>query len=132
VYKARAMYNMIYDTVRIFESYCAPDTTIPSIGQGTENQYGNWNLSLVNVDEQNYILYPNPNDGNFTIEQVIMDDKPVEVEIWDVVGRSVYKEQFQFAGAKAKLQMNKVSPGIYLLQLTGGDKQKHRFKFVIK
>ena len=76
-------------------------------------------------------MFPNPNDGNFILQQVIADNEPIDAEIWDVTGRSIYRDRLQFAGATTKLSMNSVAPGVYLLQLTDSSRRKFRFKFIV-
>jgi len=78
------------------------------------------------------LLYPNPNDGNFILQQMIADNKLVDVEIWDVVGRSIYKEEQQFVTDKIQLQMGKVPAGIYMLEVMDNSYRKFRFKFVVE
>ena len=78
------------------------------------------------------MLYPNPNDGNFILQQEVADNEPVVVEIWDAVGRSIYREKQQFAGATSKLQLSNVAQGLYLLQITDSKGRMFKFKFVVE
>jgi len=83
------------------------------------------------IGTQQYKLFPNPNDGNMTIKQLIADAKPVDAEITDIVGRSIYKKKLLFNGNLANLQVENGSPGMYLLQLTDSEKRIFKFKFVV-
>jgi hypothetical protein len=76
-------------------------------------------------------LYPNPNNGNFILQQMTMDDKPVTAEIWNSVGQSIYKEAIHFDGGKTNLRIINATPGLYLLKLTDSKTQTFILKFVI-
>ncbi|MFI4963562.1 MAG: T9SS type A sorting domain-containing protein, partial [Legionellales bacterium] len=71
-------------------------------------------------------------DGNFILQQEVKDNEPVAVEIWDAVGRSVYKDRLQFTEATSILRMKSLASGLYLLQLTDSKERMFKFKFVVE
>jgi len=81
---------------------------------------------------QQYKLSPNPNSGNLTVMQMIPDDEPVKVEIWNAVGMSVYKTSLQFNNGTAQMKLGSVAPGIYLMQLNDTKGNRFIFKFVVE
>jgi len=131
VYQARALYDMIYDTLVFFPNNC-PDTVVfdsiaerhsaPPLPKGDTATNGN----------QQYTLYPNPNNGNFVLQQNIADQQPVISEIWDVTGRSIYKGDLHFETRTTTLQMVNEMPGLYLLQLTDSKGRMFKLKFVVE
>ncbi len=134
MYKARALYDMINDTLRLFPDNCdsiAFDSSYMMRKGNTTNSINNGNK---NTGKQKYTLLPNPNDGSFVLKQAIMDEQPVNIEIWDAVGRSVFKGQLQIADATVQIRMSNSQPvsGLYLLQITDSKGQQYRIKYVVR
>jgi len=137
VYKARAMYDLVFDTLRIFENGCDDtaviDTSLSKLTVNTDPTKANTTITTIAMgDGQKYLLYPNPNNGNFTLQQKVSDKEPVIAEIWDVVGRSIYKESIRFDRETTDLRIMNGPPGMYVLQLTDSKNRKFRFKFVVE
>jgi hypothetical protein len=126
VYKARALYAAVFNELKVWNDSCGGvDTGTYRLAQTSLTP----TLSKVE-GVQKYILYPNPNDGNFILEQAVPDNEPVEVEVWDAVGRTLYKENLLFSDAISKLQIGNVASGLYLLQVTDSKGRMFRLKFV--
>jgi hypothetical protein len=83
-------------------------------------------------NNQSYKLFPNPNGGTFTLQQLLPDGAPVQVEAWDALGQSIYNKQVAFSTQRLQLQLGDMLPGLYMLQLTDSNGQKYNFKFVIE
>ncbi len=64
-------------------------------------------------------IFPNPNDGWFTIE--VLGDWRLQLELVDAWGRTVYRDQMD-GGASPRLRIDgrHLPKGIYLLRLTDG------------
>ena len=90
------------------------------------------NVPIILADGQQYALYPNPNDGNFTVVQGVIDNNPVTAEIRDVVGQSIYKGSLQFSNGVSKLNIASRAQGIYLLELRDSQGRTFIFKFVVE
>ena len=77
-------------------------------------------------------LYPNPNDGNFTLE---IDDKAshnLQLHIYNAIGEDVYQESFVSKGKLTKnINLNRLSNGVYFLHLNTKDSVVYRTKVVI-
>lgn len=71
-----------------------------------------------------FVLYPNPNKGNFTIEFAGDSTKTVKVFVHDVLGKAVYTNSFEGAlYFKQDVQLSDVSAGIYFVTVINGDKR---------
>jgi hypothetical protein len=130
VYQARALYTMIYNDMNFFydDSCMDADTTYVAAKPG-RNQH---NSTVTTVAEnQKYYLYPNPNSGNFILQQMVADNTPTTVTVYDVVGRSIYHKQLNFVDTKQSLDVGNAAPGVYLLELKDSRNRIYRFKFVI-
>jgi len=65
-------------------------------------------------------VLPNPNKGEFTIKGTLgTNDEQVTIELTDMLGQVVYKEQVQTTGGKISkhVKMTGIANGIYLLSL---------------
>jgi len=66
-----------------------------------------------------WILFPNPGDGNFTLRTAGIDGK-VGIELLDAMGRTVHQEQ-RTSKSGSQLTVNGaafLSPGVYLVRIT--------------
>jgi len=127
VYQARSLYSAVYNDLSTFND----DSCMDIDSSYSAERHANSNTVLTNNGDQNYILYPNPNDGNLSLQQLITDTKPVSVEISDIVGQSIYKEKLLFNGNSINLQLGTLIPGMYLLELTDNENRSFKFKFVV-
>jgi hypothetical protein len=84
------------------------------------------------TNNQSYKLYPNPNGGTFTLQQMVSDGEPVQIEAWDAIGQSIYNQQAVFSAQRLQLQLGDMLPGLYMLQLTDSKGLKYSFKFVVE
>jgi hypothetical protein len=80
----------------------------------------------------NYRLYPNPSDGNITLEQVIPDNTPVTAVLYNALGMVESRTTLHFAGGTDHMSIQNATPGIYLLQLRDANGREYQLKFVIQ
>jgi hypothetical protein len=65
-------------------------------------------------------LYPNPNDGNFTV-QFTPASENVNVTVLDVRGRVIFDRKYQNNGLfNETIQLNEVQSGVYLVKVQDG------------
>ena len=63
-------------------------------------------------------LYPNPNDGQFTIELQDKQNRLVELRIYNTLGAQVFSRQLQSSSyTRETLDLRNLSKGVYYLQL---------------
>ena len=78
-------------------------------------------------------LYPNPNDGNFTLEISDKSRHDLRLHIYNSLGAEVYSEGFESRGQTTKsLRLGNLSPGVYFVHLNTGDQIIYRTKVVIQ
>jgi len=138
VYKARALYDIIYDTLVFFPNNCNDTVHYDSLamrhsapGKSPAIPNGDGGITQA-AGGQQYILFPNPNTGNFTLQQGVSDQQPVIAEMWDVTGRIIYKDYLHFDALTTNLQVVNAVPGLYLLQLTDSKGRMFKFKFIVE
>lgn len=78
-------------------------------------------LTLEDFESSYFTIYPNPNNGSFTISSdKIIDD--VNIEVYDIRGRKVYNELYRNFENET-IRLNAVQSGMYLLNIISGNKK---------
>ena len=73
-------------------------------------------LQLCGENEKVEILAtPNPSDGQFTINLINWDEKEIDLNIYDVLGKNVFAGKIQ--NDQTKLNLSYLSSGIYIMSL---------------
>jgi len=76
-------------------------------------------------------LYPNPNDGNFSV-QFTPSAQNIGITVHDMRGRVIYDRKYQNNGLfNEEIQLNNVQSGVYLVSVQDGTKKLTK-KIVIK
>lgn len=75
---------------------------------------------LPNSLNEEFSLYPNPNNGQFSVEIPNSNNLLVDVTIYNVLGSQVIKLQAQ-SGTTLPIQMDELKTGSYIIQITGKD-----------
>ncbi|SHI95665.1 Por secretion system C-terminal sorting domain-containing protein [Mesonia phycicola] len=93
----------------------------------------NETLSNTNEDFLNFVVHPNPITENyFTIESSKLSGKDVNVAIYSILGKQVYKEDHRFDNKALKIEFNQsISSGVYLIKLNVED-ETYTQKLIIK
>ena len=123
VYQSRALYTAVFNQVRVWSDSCAIS------GSGTRKS--NSTSGTVQDDlNQSYQLLPNPNNGNFSLQQSISDDKPVYATIYNELGQCVFKQQLQFTAQSAQINIKGITTGLYMIQLLDYNGHNYTLKFI--
>jgi subtilisin-like proprotein convertase family protein len=88
-------------------------------------------LSVDQNSLANFTVFPNPTQGNFTVQFNSDSSQAVQVELYDLRGRSVYHSNHENTGfINQNIQLTAVQAGVYVLKVKDGTKQVTR-KLVI-
>ncbi len=68
------------------------------------------------------VIYPNPNDGNFTVEFSNPDNKVIKISITDVTGKTSFETNT--TDNTFNYSLNDLLPGVYFVAIKGEDKFK--------
>lgn len=77
-------------------------------------------------------LYPNPNDGKFTVTGITQTDVPLEITIFNHQGMTMYQGEAKPENSKFKteIDLRGVASGVYILQLIQ-DAERKRIRFTV-
>ena len=106
-------------TLRILDSYNGDGGTLNS-----------WSLNVCTLsalgvkdnDFQNFVLYPNPSNGNFNIQFNSASNSAIKIGVYDMRGRQVFSKSYQNNGFfNENLQLGSLQAGVYLVNVLDGD-----------
>lgn len=81
-------------------------------------------LSVIEFDASSFIIFPNPNRGEFTIKLNSSSNSDIRVEVYDVRGRSVFNSVYQnTSDFNQPISLNNVQSGMYLVKVSDGERQ---------
>jgi subtilisin-like proprotein convertase family protein len=71
----------------------------------------------------NFNLYPNPNNGTFTVNFDADNSNPVEVKVFDLRGREIYSNAYTNQSVfNETIDLGTIQSAVYLLKVKNGDK----------
>jgi photosystem II stability/assembly factor-like uncharacterized protein len=87
---------------------------------------------VLTEDNNRIKIYPNPNDGSFTLDYYLDNAEDFEVIIFSLSGRQEYRRMIHrsFAEGSEKFDIN-LQPGIYMIEIRGTVTLMH-YKFSVK
>ncbi len=89
-------------------------------------------LAVEEFGFDNFAVFPNPNKGEFTIKLNSSLSSNVNVEVYDLRGRKIFKNKYKDAGDfNETIHLNQVQSGMYILNVSD-DKRKSTKKIIIE
>jgi subtilisin-like proprotein convertase family protein len=83
-----------------------------------------YTLEAPDFESIDFVLYPNPNKGSFTIQFESKSNDGVKVFVHDILGKKVYENTFEStSNFNQNIQLQNVSAGIYLVTVVDGDRR---------
>lgn len=78
-------------------------------------------LSVNNYEFDNFIVFPNPNKGEFTIKLSTLEAKKIAIKVYDLRGRIIYEKTYnETSNFNEKLNLNTLKSGMYILNVSDG------------
>lgn len=72
----------------------------------------------------NFVLYPNPNKGNFTVKFDSSSTNEINITVNDIRGREVFTKNYQNNGVfDENIQLSGLQSGVYLVNVKDGSKK---------
>ncbi len=70
----------------------------------------------------NFSVYPNPNNGNFTVQFNSNTGNDIKIGVHDMRGRQIFDKTYTNSGAfNQNIQLNNLQSGVYLVSVQDGD-----------
>jgi subtilisin-like proprotein convertase family protein len=80
-------------------------------------------LDVSKNEFSNFLIYPNPNSGNFNVNFKNAISDKVEVKVYDISGRTIFNKNYNVQGDfNENIQLNAVQTGVYLLSIFDGER----------
>ena len=115
--------------------------TINDYFQGDTGTLNSWSVEVCYVQAtldsesfglDNFTLYPNPNNGNFTIQFNSNSGNEIKVNVHDIRGREIFNKSYDNNGFfNENLQLDNVQSGVYLVTVQDGSRKEVK-KIVIQ
>lgn len=89
-------------------------------------------MSVPENQLDNLTIFPNPNNGTFTVQFNSSSTNEIKVDVHDIRGRQIFTKYYQNTGLiNQVLELNNVQAGIYLVTVQDGNKKEVK-KIVIE
>jgi subtilisin-like proprotein convertase family protein len=117
-------------TFRIQDAYLGDTGTLNSASITICTK--SYTLSTEDFQTDDFVMYPNPNKGNFTVQFTSQSETGVKVLVHDLLGRKLFDKDYENKGSFNKnIQLQHIQAGIYLLTVIDGDRKEVK-KLVIE
>lgn len=75
--------------------------------------------SITELEEKDngLLIYPNPNNGLFTLTYGLNEQQTGEIQIFDMVGKKVFAQQLNVESNSMHIDFSEMNAGIYLIRL---------------
>jgi subtilisin-like proprotein convertase family protein len=81
-------------------------------------------LATPSFEINDFVLYPNPNKGDFTIRFSTSNTTAIKVFVTDMLGRKVYQNEFENTGDfNQNIQLKNAAAGTYIVTVVDGDRK---------
>ncbi|MFW6095865.1 MAG: T9SS type A sorting domain-containing protein, partial [Bacteroidota bacterium] len=80
--------------------------------------------AIINQEELSVNVYPNPGNGNYSIELDSEMNESINVMVFNAVGKLVYQKKYQNPSSKETINITNQNDGIYFLKVTSNKTEK--------
>lgn len=89
-------------------------------------------LSVSQSEFERLLLFPNPNNGSFTLEIQSDTSNKVSINIYDIRGRKIHKQAYtNSANFKQVIELENIESGLYLITVSDGQRKTTK-RIIIK
>ena len=104
--------------------------TINDTADGDGGALNNWSIAVCSTQSlsvnsnsfENFSLFPNPNNGSFTVKFNSNVTEDVAIIITDIRGREIYQKSYKSNGKfDENINLNGIQAGVYLVSITSSE-----------
>ena len=89
-------------------------------------------LGVEEYQFSDFLIFPNPNNGEFTIKLNSSSSSNIKVEVYDVRGRSIFNTVYSNTSEfNQTISLNNAQSGMYLVKVSDGERQTTK-KIIVK
>ena len=80
-------------------------------------------MNVVESEQLEMRIFPNPSNGDFTLQLTGYMDQDVDIAVYDMMGKKVFASQFQTGSAdyvRESIDLTHFSNGNYILKVNAG------------
>ena len=83
------------------------------------------------IPSPSFRIYPNPGDGNFSIDGLADNLNHIEVKVFDLAGKEVENKTIAKSGSEFKLNLSRIQGGVYFIMIQMGETREYK-KVVVR
>ncbi len=118
IWEARVLYYGIINDIINFENNCE------AIGKSLQH-------ASKPTSDNDFVLYPNPNDGTMTLKYHLNENDNADLMLYDIAGRTIRSFQINSKSTVLNIDESELNAGIYYYNLRVNDKIYKNGKIVI-
>ena len=86
------------------------------------------NCTALGVDTSelaDFVITPNPNKGNFTIQFKSNSNNDIKIAVYDMSGRRIFENNYENNGLFSQnIQLDTIQTGVYIVNVNDGNKKE--------
>lgn len=114
-------------TMRVTTKYLNAPTACENNHDAEVEDYSLNVLTSLSVEDEefsNFIIYPNPNKGEFTLQLTSLSSSDINVNIYDIRGRKIFNQSFNTTTELIKnISLKNAQAGMYLVVVNDGERK---------
>ena len=91
---------------------------------------GQLNKTHISEDENEFSMYPNPNNGSWTMNLPLNDEETAVIDVFDMLGQRVFSEQINRTGLR-NLEPHDMLNGVYTVRVLVNTEMRFSGKLTI-
>jgi len=69
-----------------------------------------------------FAIYPNPNQGEFTVSLRSENPSPIDINVFDITGRRIFNQSYEYQhDFSQNLRLNQAQAGVYFVKVSNGN-----------
>ncbi len=73
------------------------------------------------ISAAEFKIFPNPTGGHVTLQKSTGTNQSAQIRVFNSTGQLVYSSEQQLSGGMTQLELENLSPGLYVVQMSTGD-----------